>query len=51
VRDGVEEIDPPVEPPVDRPDPAEERRHPDPAGDPYLILAAVAIIEAAERAG
>src|SRR5690242_16174509 len=51
VGDRVEEVDLPVEPPVDRSDPAEKRRHADAAGDPYLIVAALAIIEAAERAG
>src|ERR1700761_3922370 len=51
VRDRIEEVDSAVESAVDRPDPAQERGHPDPARNPYLILAALSIIEAAERTG
>jgi hypothetical protein len=49
--DGVVEVDGAVELPVDRADPAQELGDPDPAGDPDLIVAALAVVKNTERSG
>ena len=47
----VIEVDTAVEPPVDRASPAEKRGDPDPARDPDLIVAALAVVKTTEWSG